>query len=104
MCDPIDVLVCKAWDRHKKLVGAFDKAMPDEQGGLIEDTIKQSHVTKCELVCLNELMTTKPKDALRVKIQQELQSLRKAGLKEEGALQELLYDKVKLALTMRYHY
>ena len=94
----------QAFSQYKSYMGAFDKTVPEEFEDAITTLTRQAHVTKCSNACLQQLLTTKPKDTLRLKIQSELQALRRHGVKEGEVLHPLLMSKIQLALTLRYNF
>eukprot|EP00971_Amphidinium_carterae_P165202 3274929-Amphidinium_carterae.1 len=98
--------VCKqkseAWQKLVKMYGAFDEVMDDQLKDNVQGIMGKSHITKCTACCLHLLSSVSSKEELRQMIQKGIQQLRLHQIKENQALPTALWQKVQLALVMRF--
>ena len=70
-----------------------------ERSGTI---LMKAFTTKCIACCFWHLLNTSDKEILRLSIQKEIKELRDRSLHEQEAFPDLLLQKVRLALAMRF--
>eukprot|EP00971_Amphidinium_carterae_P291987 5796253-Amphidinium_carterae.7 len=97
-----DTLQLEAWQKLVKMYGAFDEVLDEQLKENVQGIMCKSHITKCTACCLHLLSSVSVKEELRQMIQKEIQQLRLHQIKESHAMPPALWQKVQLALVMRF--